>query len=182
MINSRTIVESLSSSDLRSATRDLVRSAAVPAAQAEFAPALALAATPPPPSRREGRPNIAPLSEETFRFQFTASRACHEKFRQAQDLLRQPGSDAIKRQVFERDGGRCTFSGEHGSRCPERGALESDHIEGFARTRVQRADRIRLLCRAHNQHAAETMYGSLFMKLARASVDRPALGKETSSG
>jgi hypothetical protein len=195
--------------------------AAVPAAQAEFAPALALAAISPPPSRREERrPNIAPLSEDTFKFQFTASRACHEKFRQAQDLLRHrvpngdvatifekaldilndevkkerfatgrkarpappedaDGSssrhipDAIKREVFERDGGRCMFTDEHGRRCAETGALEFDHIDGFARTRLHRADRIRLLCRGHNQHAAEKMYGPLFMKRARAPVDRP---------
>jgi hypothetical protein len=204
--------------------------AAVPAAEAGSAPAPAFAAPPAPASRREERrSNVSPLSEETFKFQFTANRACHEKFRQAQDLLRhrvtngdvamifekaldvlidqvkkerfatgrkaRPAPpeqadasssrhipDAIKREVFERDGGRCTFSDEHGSRCAETGTLEFDHIDGFARTRIHRADRIRLLCRAHNQHAAEKMYGSLFMKRARASVDRFALAEGISSG
>ena len=200
--------------------------AAVPVAQAELTPAPASA---PPSRREEHRPKIAPLSEDTFKFQFTASRACHEKFRQAQDLLRHrvpngdvamifekaldvlidqvkkerfptgrkarpaPAEDAnesssrhipdaIRREVFERDGGRCTFSDEHGRRCAETGALEFDHIDGFARTRLHRADRIRLLCRAHNQHAAEKMYGPLFIKRARASVDRLALGEGISSG
>jgi len=40
--------------------------------------------------------------------------------------------DAIKREVFERDGGRCTFTDEHGRRCAETGALEFDHRDGFA--------------------------------------------------
>ncbi len=181
--------------------------------------ALVLAPSPAPaPRRDERRAVIAPLAEETFKFQFTASRACRDKFRQAQDLLRhripdgdlatifetaldlvivqvkkerfatgrkarQPPTeaadescsrhipDAIKREVFERDGGRCTFADERGRRCAETGALEFDHRDGFARTHLHRADRIRLLCRAHNQYAAEQMYGGAFMERARASLD-----------
>jgi len=173
---------------------------------------------------------VAPLAEDTFKFQFTASRACHDKFRQAQDLLRHripdgdlativenaldlliehvkkerfatgrkatrqaPAEvadasssrhipDAIKREVFERDGGRCTFADEHGRRCGETGALELDHRDGFARTRLHRADRIRLLCHAHNQHAADQMHGRAFMERARASVDRLEAGPGTPSG
>ncbi len=203
--------------------------AAIPVAQPESLPALAFAAPPAPPPRRDERAVIAPLSEETFKFQFTGSRACHDKFRQAQDLLRHripdgdlativekaldllieqvkkerfatgrkarpaPADeadaatsrhvpDAIKREVFERDGGRCTFTDEHGGRCGETGALEFDHLDGFARTHLHRADRIRLLCRAHNQHAADQMYGRAFMERARASVDRLAAADGIPSG
>ena len=88
--------------------------------------------------------------------------------------------DAIKRAVFERDAGRCTFSDEHGRRCPEIGALEFDHIDGFARAPVHAADRIRLLCRAHNQHAADRMYGREFMDLARAPHAAPSTRSRTS--
>src|SRR5712664_3327884 len=56
---------------------------------------------------------------------------------------------SIEREVYERDGGRCTFSDERGRRCGETGALEFDHLDGFARTRLHRADRIRLLCRPY---------------------------------
>jgi len=90
--------------------------------------------------------------------------------------------DAIKREVFERDGGRCTFSDEHGRRCAETGALEFDHRDGFARTRLHRADRIRLLCRGHNQGAADHMYGRAFMERARASVDRLGADPGSPSG
>ena len=166
---------------------------AAPLALPESSPALAFIPSPaPPPRRDERRPVVAPLAEDTFKFQFTASRACHDKFRQAQDLLRHripngdPATifenaldllieqvkkerfatgrkarqapveradgatsrhipDAIKREVYERDGARCTFTDEHGRRCGETGALEFDHLDGFARTRLHRADRIRLL-------------------------------------
>jgi len=77
---------------------------------------------------------------------------------------------AIQRAVFERDGGRCTFTEDRGHRCPETGGLEFDHLDGYARTRVHQVDRIRLLCRAHNQHAAEKMYGREFMERARAKA------------
>ncbi len=82
--------------------------------------------------------------------------------------LRATSLDAIKRAVFERDGGRCTFADERGRRCAETGALEFDHVDGFARTHTHEVDRIRLLCRAHNQHAAEQAYGRAFSERARA--------------
>ena len=204
--------------------------AAEPGATPVPSPAPVFAPPPAPPPRRDERRSVVePLAEDTFKFQFTGSRACHEKFRQLQDLLRHriPNGDlatvfetaldvaieqvkkerfatgrkarqapaegaeasssrhipdAIKREVFERDGGRCTFSDEHGSRCAETGALEFDHLDGFARTRLHRADRIRLLCRAHNQHVAEQMYGRAFMERARASADRVAAGPGPPSG
>jgi 5-methylcytosine-specific restriction endonuclease McrA len=191
-------------------------------------PSTILAFVPPAgiPRGDERRAVIAPLAEDAFKVQFTASRACRDKLRQAQALLRhrvpdgdmgtivekaldllieqvkkerfatgrkgreasstneasatdapsegtgaQPSRhipDAIKRKVFERDGGRCAFVDQRGRRCSETGALEFDHLDGFARTGLHPVDRIRLLCRAHNQHAAETMYGRAFMERARA--------------
>jgi hypothetical protein len=77
--------------------------------------------------------------------------------------------DPIKRAVFERDGGRCAFIGEDGRRCPETGGLEFDHLDGWAQTHVHDVDRIRLACRSHNQHAAEQLYGRVFMERLRES-------------
>ena len=76
--------------------------------------------------------------------------------------------DSIRRKVYERDAGRCTFVDERGRRCAETGDLEFDHVDGFALTQVHDTDRIRLLCRAHNQHAAEKTYGRTFMERARS--------------
>ena len=168
------------------------------------------------PVREEHRPAVAPLAEETYKVQFTASRELRDKLRQAQDLLRHrvPDGDLacivekaldllidqvkkerfavgrksrqksaasaqetpsrhipdpIRRKVYERDGGRCAFVDEGGRRCSEMGNVEFDHVDGFARTHLHDADRIRLLCRAHNQHAAEKLYGRKFMEEARSS-------------
>jgi hypothetical protein len=177
--------------------------------------------SPPPPVapavREERRPVITPLSEDTFRIQFTAPRALRDKLRQAQDLLRHrirsgelaavietaldvlidkvkkerfavgrrprkqsapvptvSGSrhipDAIKRAVYERAEGRCEFVDESGRRCIEMGALEFDHIDGFARTHIHSVDSIRVTCRGHNLHAAEQLYGRAYMERVHRQI------------
>jgi hypothetical protein len=80
---------------------------------------------------------------------------------------------AIRRYVYDRDTGRCTFVDARGHRCKETGLLEFDHLDGFARTRSHDPERIVLRCRAHNQHEAEKMYGREFMAEARAKRSTP---------
>jgi len=74
---------------------------------------------------------------------------------------------AIKRAVWERDGGRCTFSGESGHRCEARDRLEFDHVQPVARGGVTSVAGIRLRCRAHNQYEAERVFGAGFMDQKR---------------
>jgi len=81
--------------------------------------------------------------------------------------------DAIKRAVYERDGGQCTFVGPDGKRCEERGFLELDHLDGFARHKEHRTSRVSLRCSAHNQYAAEVMYGPELMARKRRERIRP---------
>lgn len=69
----------------------------------------------------------------------------------------------IRRKVWQRDGGQCTFVGEQGKRCEERTRLEFDHMDPVARGGQTTADRMRLRCRAHNQYDAECTYGAGFM-------------------
>ncbi len=64
--------------------------------------------------------------------------------------------NTVKRAVFERDGGRCTFVDDRGRRCAETGALEFDHLDGFARTRLHEVDRIRLLSGRPRHRRRET--------------------------
>src|SRR5919204_484436 len=52
--------------------------------------------------RDQPRPVIAPLSGETFRVQFTATRACRDKLQEAQDLLRHRVRDGDLSTIFER--------------------------------------------------------------------------------
>jgi 5-methylcytosine-specific restriction endonuclease McrA len=71
---------------------------------------------------------------------------------------------AVQRAVWERDGGRCTFLSDTGHRCSTRTRLEFDHVQEIARGGKSTASNLRLLCRAHNQYAAEQTYGPGFMK------------------
>lgn len=63
----------------------------------------------------------------------------------------------IKRAVWQRDDGRCTWRFEDGQVCGSRDALEFDHFRPFAKGgRSDDARNVRLLCRMHNRLAAET--------------------------
>ncbi len=71
---------------------------------------------------------------------------------------------------------QCEFVSDDGRRCQERGFLEIDHVEGFARTHEH--GELRILCRAHNQLLAERMYGRDFMLRARSADDGEASAPE----
>jgi hypothetical protein len=73
----------------------------------------------------------------------------------------------VKRAVWQRDCGRCTFVSESGQRCPSRTLLEFDHMDEVARGGQATVDRMRLRCRAHNQYAAECTFGADFMSNKR---------------
>jgi hypothetical protein len=74
---------------------------------------------------------------------------------------------AVKRIVWERDGGRCSFVSEAGQRCPARTRLEFDHLDPVARGGQATAARLRLRCRAHNQYEAERTFGAGFISEKR---------------
>jgi 5-methylcytosine-specific restriction endonuclease McrA len=76
-------------------------------------------------------------------------------------------SAAVRRAVWERDGGQCTFVSEQGKRCESRTRLEYDHVEPVARGGQATPDNLRLRCRAHNQYAAERTFGHEFMRAKR---------------
>ena len=79
---------------------------------------------------------------------------------------------AVKRAVWARDGGRCTFVSDDGQRCPSRRALEFDHIEPVARGGTATPSSIRLRCRTHNQLEAERVFGVAFMRGKRERGSR----------
>jgi uncharacterized protein (DUF4415 family) len=88
----------------------------------------------------------------------------------------------VKRQVVERDQGRCTYVGESGRRCDARERLEFDHIEPVARGGQASAGNIRLLCRAHNQLAAEEMFGAEFMRCKKQAAQESRATREQVQG
>jgi hypothetical protein len=82
--------------------------------------------------------------------------------------------EEIKRTVYERDGGQCAFVDSRGRRCPERGFLQLDHVNGFARTREHKVETVRLLCAVHNQYTADLLYGRDFMDDKRQRPTAPS--------
>ena len=73
----------------------------------------------------------------------------------------------VKRAVWERDQGQCTFVSEGGKRCSAHQYLEFDHVEPVARGGKATVHGLRLRCRAHNQYEAERAFGSDFMRRKR---------------
>jgi hypothetical protein len=70
---------------------------------------------------------------------------------------------AVKREVWDRDGGRCAFEGKAG-RCVERGFLEFHHVVPFADGGPTTAANLQIRCRAHNGYEAEEHFGPLFVR------------------
>ena len=77
---------------------------------------------------------------------------------------------AVKRAVWERDGGQCGFVGEDGHRCGSSVRLEFDHVDPVARGGEATIEGIRLRCRAHNQYEAECVFGAGFMASKREAA------------
>jgi hypothetical protein len=91
----------------------------------------------------------------------------------------------VRRAVWERDQGQCTFVSAAGHRCNTRRFLEFDHVDPVARGGQATVDGMRLRCRAHNQYEAERTFGAGFMsrkryeaQLAAAQAGGRAAAKE----
>ena len=73
----------------------------------------------------------------------------------------------IRRAVYERDRGRCTFLSWNGTRCDERHFLQLHHVEPWARSKTHSEDGIVLICHAHNQYMAAREFGALYIEQRR---------------
>jgi hypothetical protein len=90
--------------------------------------------------------------------------------------------DPIRREVWERDGGQCTFRDRHGRRCSARERLEFHHGDPFGRGGDHRVANVRLLCAAHNGFQAELDYGAAFMAARRRRGGREDGGRAGERG
>ena len=77
----------------------------------------------------------------------------------------------IRRAVWLRDDGQCTFVGP-GGRCSERGRLEFHHRVPLGQGGATSVGNVALMCRNHNQWRADLDYGECTMKAHRARADR----------
>jgi 5-methylcytosine-specific restriction endonuclease McrA len=76
---------------------------------------------------------------------------------------------AVRRAVFERDEGRCTYADASGRRCHETRCIDLHHLKAFALGGEHTEANLTLRCRAHNALAAEEDFGRGFVQLARGS-------------
>jgi hypothetical protein len=79
----------------------------------------------------------------------------------------------VKRAVFARDEGRCTWPLASGGVCGSKTRLELDHVVPVARGGTSTVSNIRLLCATHNGLAARQVFGDRWMDrfTARAGSD-----------
>jgi 5-methylcytosine-specific restriction endonuclease McrA len=84
----------------------------------------------------------------------------------------------LKREVWERDDGRCGFVGEEGRRCNETRGLEYAHVRAWSKGGEHRLDNLGLRCRAHNAYEANQDYGEEFMQEKRRARQRVHRVKE----
>ena len=81
-------------------------------------------------------------------------------------------SAAVRRFVWERAGGQCTYETKDGRRCPARERVEFHHDEPYGVGGDRSAQNIRLLCSTHNGYMADLDYGEDKMNRYRRSADR----------
>ena len=77
-------------------------------------------------------------------------------------------SRAVRREVFTRDGERCSFVDASGRRCESRAFLELDHGEPRAMGGPDDASNLSVRCRAHNLLAAERAFGRAHIERCKA--------------
>jgi hypothetical protein len=79
---------------------------------------------------------------------------------------------AVRRAVYERDGGRCGYVDERDRRCTAREGLEFHHRRPFGHGGGHSVENISLACRAHNAYLAVVDYGRKAMAPHRRSRER----------
>jgi 5-methylcytosine-specific restriction endonuclease McrA len=73
----------------------------------------------------------------------------------------------LRREVWTRDEGRCSFIGDDGHRCNETRCLEFGHLHPWGKRGEHSAANLALRCRAHNAFEAERDFGTSFVASKR---------------
>jgi len=82
----------------------------------------------------------------------------------------------VRREVWARDQGRCTWPLAGGGTCGSTHRLELDHVVPHARGGPATVANLRVLCRFHNDLAARQLLGEEWMAWRRAGEGRPREG------
>ena len=76
----------------------------------------------------------------------------------------------VKREVRNRDGGKCTWPLANGGTCDSTVRLEIDHVVPRGRGGPSTLENCRVLCDVHNREAARQIYGDAHMDLFARST------------
>ena len=88
-------------------------------------------------------------------------------------------SRVVKRTVYERDAGACTYVAANGRRCGARTMLEYHHIHAFGLGGCNEADNVTLHCRTHNALAAVRDFGAAHQARVIGNGGRVAMKPES---
>jgi 5-methylcytosine-specific restriction endonuclease McrA len=87
---------------------------------------------------------------------------------------------AVRREVWSRDEGKCTWPLDSGGTCGSTLRLEIDHVVPRGRGGASTADGCRLRCKSHNQLAARQVYGDDWMdRFTRSSGETVPIARES---
>ena len=90
--------------------------------------------------------------------------------------------NAVKREVWARDGRRCTFVDAQGNRCTATTLLELHHETPFAEGGLHTAANLHVRCRGHNAYAADHDFGAAFMAQRRNKTDNKRIMSQRTRG
>src|SRR5690606_16673464 len=111
--------------------------------------------------RQQGSP---PVQQETPR----------QRQRQEAPRRRESVRAAVKREVWQRDGARCTYV-DGRTRCRETAFLQLHHVNPHAKGGPPSAANLTLRCHAHNALAAEQDFGRDFVRAKRDARGRGSM-------
>lgn len=101
----------------------------------------------------------------------TRPRPARPSRRESRDI---PAS--VKRAVWMRDDGQCSFAGHGGRRCEARGFLEFHHLTPYIAGGAPSVENIALRCKAHNLYEADLYFAPIRADMSVHHATRPGTG------
>jgi hypothetical protein len=89
---------------------------------------------------------------------------------------------AVRRAVYQRDKGQCSFVDSKGRRCPARAGLQFHHHLPFGKGGQHTLENICLLCQSHNDYFARRDYGFAYIERKQATNRRDIKSHRLSPG
>jgi 5-methylcytosine-specific restriction endonuclease McrA len=130
----------------------------------------------PRPSKEQGVDSISVVSDAA-----TSARRTIPATPQPEQRTRTIPA-AVRREVWQRDCGRCRYVGANGRRCAATSNVEFHHRKPFAAGGGPTSENIELRCAAHNQYQADLDFGRDFMDGRRGKVANIPRGMSADGG